>query len=73
MPTFADFDRRGYRTVDVRTGYREWLATYEETVEDEMDLALLETLREPSWPAVARAVDLGCGTGRTAAWLRGKG
>ena len=34
MPTFSDFDTRGYRMVDARTGYGEWVATYEGTVED---------------------------------------
>ncbi|MFE1592204.1 class I SAM-dependent DNA methyltransferase [Nocardia sp. NPDC058705] len=70
---FSDFDARGYRTVDVRTGYGEWVAHYEQTVEDAMDLALLDRLEEPSWGAVKRAVDLGCGTGRTGQWLRDKG
>ncbi|WP_067541141.1 class I SAM-dependent DNA methyltransferase [Nocardia crassostreae] len=72
MPTFADFDRRNYRTVDVVTGYDGWAATYEQTVMDEMDLALLERL-EVSWDRIGRAADLGCGTGRTGTWLRGKG
>ncbi|MFC7342102.1 class I SAM-dependent DNA methyltransferase [Saccharopolyspora griseoalba] len=70
---FSGFDARGYRTVDVRTGYVEWVASYEDTVEDVMDLALLERLVDPVWPEVARAADLGCGTGRTGEWLRGKG
>lgn len=38
-----------------------------------MDIAVLETLAEPEWSRVRRAVDLGCGTGRTAAWLRDRG
>jgi len=70
---FEDFDVRGYPTVDVRTGYGEWVATYEETVQDTMDIALLDRLGEPDWRAVRRAVDLGCGTGRTGAWLRRHG
>ncbi len=70
---FADFDSRGYRMVDVRTGYAQWVTTYEDTVEDAMDVALLEELTVPSWNAVRRAADLGCGTGRTGDWLRGKG
>ncbi|MFD3706788.1 class I SAM-dependent DNA methyltransferase [Nocardia sp. NPDC058658] len=70
---FSEFDTRGYRTVDVRTGYGEWVAHYERTVEDAMDIALLDRLQEPSWAAVTRAVDLGCGTGRTGLWLRDKG
>jgi SAM-dependent methyltransferase len=70
---FSAFDSRGYRTVDVRTGYAEWVATYERTVEDAMDIDLLEALREVDWADVRRAVDLGCGTGRTGAWLRSQG
>jgi SAM-dependent methyltransferase len=70
---FSDFDARGYRTVTVRTGYREWVATYEQTVEDAMDIALLEELSEVPWRTTRRAADLGCGTGRTGAWLRSKG
>lgn len=70
MPDFADFDRRHYRTVDVATGYDGWAPTYEQTVLDEMDLALLNRLHRPRWDRVRRAADLGCGTGRTAAWLR---
>ena len=70
---FGSFDTRGYRMVDVRTGYGQWVSTYEETVEDVMDLALLDELTEPSWTTVRRVADLGCGTGRTAAWLRRHG
>jgi SAM-dependent methyltransferase len=70
---FTDFDTRGYRTVDVRSGYGEWVRTYEQTVQDAMDIALLERLTVPSWHTVRRAVDLGCGTGRTGAWLRDHG
>jgi SAM-dependent methyltransferase len=73
VPRFADFDVRGYRTVDVRTGYGEWVANYESTVQDTMDLALLEGLTSVPWDSLRAAVDLGCGTGRTGAWLRGRG
>ena len=66
---FSDFDARGYRTVDVRTGYGEWVASYERTVEDAMDIALLEALTTVPWQSVDAAVDLGCGTGRAGAWL----
>ena len=68
---FSEFDARGYRTVDVRTGYAEWVPTYEDTVQDAMDIALLDDLRRVDW--AGRAADLGCGTGRTAAWLREHG
>ena len=71
MPRFSDFDARGYRTVDVRTGYGEWVTTYEQTVEDAMDIELLESLERDEW--AGEVADLGCGTGRTAAWLRAHG
>lgn len=73
MLTFSDFDARGYRTVDVRSGYDEWAATYERTVEDEMDVALLDALATPAWSEMRTAADLGCGTGRTGAWLKRRG
>lgn len=69
-PPFSAFDTRDYRTVDVRSGYGEWVATYERTVENAMDIELLETLRKVPWRRLRRAADLGCGTGRTGAWLR---
>lgn len=73
MVDFAQFDSRGYPMVDVRTGYGQWVETYEHTVEDAMDLAVLDQLAVPDWKSAKLAADLGCGTGRTGAWLRGKG
>ncbi|MDH6578959.1 class I SAM-dependent methyltransferase [Kitasatospora sp. MAP5-34] len=73
MVQFADFDARGYPMVDVRTGYAQWVDSYEQTVEDAMDLAVLSQLAVPAWGSVSRAADLGCGTGRTGSWLRGRG
>jgi SAM-dependent methyltransferase len=73
MTEFSAFDSRGYRTVDVRSGYAEWVATYEQTVEDAMDIHLLEALRAVPWQRVGFAADLGCGTGRTGAWLHERG
>jgi SAM-dependent methyltransferase len=70
---FTDFDTRGYRTVDVRSGYAGWVGSYEDTVADAMDIALLDELTQVQWPQLRRAVDLGCGTGRTGAWLRARG
>jgi SAM-dependent methyltransferase len=70
---FADYDSRGYATLDPRAGYAAWAGVYEADVVDEMDLALLERLERPDWTAARRVADLGCGTGRTAAWLRGAG
>ena len=45
MAGFHAFDTRGYRTVDARRGYGEWAPTYEQTVEDAMDIDLLEALQ----------------------------
>ncbi|MER8187018.1 class I SAM-dependent methyltransferase [Kitasatospora sp. NPDC094015] len=73
MVEFADFDSRGYPTVDVRTGYAGWAETYERTVQDAMDLGVLARLAVPRWAGLGRAADLGCGTGRTGAWLRAQG
>jgi len=70
---FAPFDRRHYPIVAVRDGYREWVPTYEATVENRMDLSLLESLDSVPWSTIDRAADLGCGTGRTGAWLRARG
>jgi SAM-dependent methyltransferase len=71
MADFTPFDTRGYRTVDVRSGYGEWVATYEQTVEDAMDIELLESLESVRWEG--EVADLGCGTGRTGAWLAQQG
>ncbi|MGD9891771.1 MAG: class I SAM-dependent methyltransferase [Dehalococcoidia bacterium] len=73
MLRFSHFDARGYRTVDVRTGYGAWVPTYERTVEDAMDIALLDELTAVPWQAMRTVADLGCGTGRTGAWLRRQG
>ena len=73
MVKFSDFDQRGYRTTDARTGYGEWVATYERTVENAMDIALLDALTVPPWATRQCAADLGCGTGRTGVWLQRHG
>jgi SAM-dependent methyltransferase len=72
VPDFAAFDQRHYRTVGAAEGYDAWAPTYEDTVEDAMDLALLERLETVEWARVTRAADLGCGSGRTAAFVRSK-
>ena len=51
----------------MRSGYGEWVDTYEDTVEDAMDIELLERLESVDWRG--EVADLGCGTGRTGAWL----
>ena len=73
MPEFSNFDQRRYPTVPVREGYGAWTPTYESTVQDIMDLALLERIESVDWKGVQRAADLGCGTGRTGAWLATRG
>src|SRR5215471_9282503 len=73
MPAFSSFDTRGYRTVSAREGYRMWSSSYEETIKKNMDLWLLDQISTVRWSEVARAADLGCGTGRTGAWLKSRG
>lgn len=73
MPSFGRFDTRHYPTVTVREGYRDWAPSYEDTVVDAMDIALLESIESVPWGEVRGAADLGCGTGRTGAWLRSRG
>jgi SAM-dependent methyltransferase len=72
MPDFARFDQRHYPTVAVVEGYRDWTPTYEDTVQDSMDVALLDRVESVAWAEMRRVVDLGCGTGRTGAWLCAK-
>jgi SAM-dependent methyltransferase len=73
MIDFSRFDARHYPTLSVREGYSAWAPTYEATVLDLMDLRLAERFESVPWPEIADALDLACGTGRTGAWLRGKG
>lgn len=73
MVEFSRFDSRHYPTLPTREGYGEWAASYEDTVEDEMDLVLLDRLCAVPWADLGAAADLGCGTGRVGAWLRERG
>jgi SAM-dependent methyltransferase len=70
---FSPFDRRCYPTLPVRDGYREWATTYEDVVQDEMDLRLLARIETVDWARAKRVLDLACGTGRIGAWLRAQG
>jgi SAM-dependent methyltransferase len=70
---FAPFDRRRYPTLPVREGYGEWAATYEDVVQDEMDLRLLARIESVDWAKAGRVLDLACGTGRIGVWLRAQG
>ncbi len=73
MTDFTRFDRRHYETLPARRGYAAWAPTYDDTVDDSMDMEPLGRIDSVRWPAVSRAADLGCGNGRTARWLRTKG
>jgi SAM-dependent methyltransferase len=66
----ARYDKRNYPVVGVEEGYGEWSQTYEQVVQDEMDLRLLNRLQTVDWASHARALDLACGTGRIGVWLR---
>jgi len=70
---FSHFDQRRYPTLAVRDGYREWSRTYEDVVQDEMDLRLLGRIATVDWAGARRALDLACGTGRIGTWLRARG
>jgi SAM-dependent methyltransferase len=69
----TSYDKRRYPIVGVREGYGEWVRTYEQTVEDEMDLRLLERVRTVDWTAARSVLDLACGTGRVGIWLKQRG
>jgi SAM-dependent methyltransferase len=70
---FKNFDRRSYQTVSARTGYSEWAATYEEAVPNQLDIRVLDSLTSVNWSIATECLDLACGTGRTAEWLRARG
>ena len=70
---FSHFDQRRYPTLAVRDGYREWAETYEDVVQDQMDLRLLSRIATVDWAGARRALDLACGTGRIGTWLRAGG
>ena len=70
---FSIFDGRGYQTLSVLEGYRQWVKTYEATVVNLMDLRLLARLRTVGWNEPHRALDLACGTGRIGVWLKQNG
>ena len=71
--SFAHYDSRGYRTLEVAAGYAAWAPSYDATMDDRLDLPLLCSLASVRWGRIAAAVDLGCGTGRIGAWLKAHG
>ena len=52
------YDKRKYPIVDVREGYGEWVQTYEQIVQDEMDLRLLERMQTIDWIMPQQILDL---------------
>jgi SAM-dependent methyltransferase len=70
---FPFYDRRGYPTLDVAAGYAAWAPFYDATMDDRLDLSLLNSLAGPDWNGINKAVDLACGTGRIGAWLKARG
>jgi SAM-dependent methyltransferase len=70
---FDRYDSRGYRTLDVAAGYAAWAPFYDATMDDHLDLPLLNLLSSVDWNEIAACVDLGCGAGRIGAWLRAHG
>ena len=71
--SFARYDSRRYRTLDVAAGYAAWAPFYDATMDERLDLPLLGSLASVDWNSIAAAVDLGCGTGRIGAWLKAQG
>jgi SAM-dependent methyltransferase len=71
--SFSRYDTRRYITVPVRQGYAGWAPSYDAQMDGQLDLALLERMTHVDWAAIRSAVDLGCGTGRTGAWLAERG
>ncbi|MBZ0305789.1 MAG: class I SAM-dependent methyltransferase, partial [Anaerolineae bacterium] len=55
---------------EVQEGYSQWVNTYEQIVQDEMDIRLLERLHSVDWAAQRQVLDLACGTGRIGTWLK---
>ncbi len=70
---FSHFDTRNYPTVSTQAGYSEWVQSYEASVEDEMDLRLLNQIKVVDWSQVNDVLDLACGTGRIGLWLMEQG
>jgi SAM-dependent methyltransferase len=70
---FSHFDTRRYPTVSAQEGYSLWASTYEDIVQDAMDIRLLARVQTVRWAQVGAAVDLACGTGRIGVWLKGQG
>jgi len=67
---FKSFEIQKHLTLSARNGYREWSQSYEDSVEDTMDIRLLERIKSIAWKQIDSAIDLACGTGRIGVWLK---
>jgi SAM-dependent methyltransferase len=70
---YSGFDRLNYPVLPVREGYSQWATTYEDSVQNEMDIRLLSNIKSIAWNKIDRALDFACGTGRIGAWLKLQG
>lgn len=70
---YKSFDIRKYPTLSAKEGYGEWAQSYEDSVENTMDIRLLERIKSIDWKQIDLAIDLACGTGRIGVWLKRKG
>ncbi len=70
---YSSFDILNYPILPVREGYKAWANTYEQSVQDEMDLKLLSKIKTINWTKINRALDFACGTGRIGVWLKEQG
>jgi SAM-dependent methyltransferase len=70
---FSLYDTRHYSSVNVGSGYAQWAKTYDQTVDNRLDLGLLVQLDRVRWQELQWVADLGCGTGRVGDWLRQQG
>ena len=64
------FDKRKYPVVSAEQGYGEWASTYEQVVQDAMDIRLFNWITSVTWQNAEQILDLACGTGRIGMWLR---
>lgn len=70
---YTSFDLRKYPTLSAKKGYGEWANSYENSVEDTMDIRLLKRIKAVNWNQIDSAIDLACGTGRIGIWLQENG
>ena len=70
---YSSFDILKYPVLPVAEGYKEWSETYEQTVQDEMDLQLLSRIKSIDWRKITSTLDFACGTGRIGVWLKQQG